>query len=183
MKQHPGKCLQQFLDNCQYRIYNGVDLTPCDITEEQLCAKKHSLIEAVIDHVTNRLSDLETSDTVKAMQAFFVVNPPDTDGELATYGEQPIQTLCGYFEPVLARLGCQVQEILDTEWSALKTHMRRHSHMSNETFYHRLFTSGNLKERFKNILMLVEIILSIPKLQNEILLYFLVFSIKCSYEH
>lgn len=163
LKQRPGTHLQEFLDGVTADgMFQGVQLTPCDLTDEQLNQKKSMLIEAIIDHITNRLSDLDTSPILKSMQVFFLGNLPGSEADLATYGEHEIDALCAYFTPVLTRLGCQIAQVGLTEWPAFKTHMFRHRNLTNEVLYNRLFTNETLKGRFQNILMLAEIILCIP---------------------
>jgi len=77
--------------------------------------------------------------------------------------ESEVTALCEYYAPVLNRLGCDIGQLKKCEWPALKAHMRKQPrNMSVQEFYNRLFTNPNLKETFKNVIMLVEIILCIP---------------------
>ncbi|KAH3846673.1 hypothetical protein DPMN_088975 [Dreissena polymorpha] len=96
------------------------------------------------------------------MQVFFMVNLPDTEVDLATYGEDQVKTLCEHFKVDLKRMGCQLKHITSTEWPALKAHMFRNRTRSTDVMFKQLLTDQNLKIRFKNILMLVEIILVVP---------------------
>ncbi|KAH3846676.1 hypothetical protein DPMN_088978 [Dreissena polymorpha] len=59
-------------------------------------------------------------------------------------------------------MGCQLEHITSTEWPALKAHMFRNRTRSTDVMFKQLLTDQNLKIRFKNILMLVEIILVVP---------------------
>ena len=59
------------------------------------------------------------------MQVFYPVNLPETDAELAVYGEDEINALCEYYTPVLNRMGCDIQHLKQAEWPALKVHMKR----------------------------------------------------------
>lgn len=117
------KHLQGFLDaTSEDLVFNRVQLSPSTLTNEQLCAKKIALLEPVTDHATGRLRDLETSPILKAMQIFFMVNIPESEADLAVYGEEQITTLCEYFQGHLERMDCQVDAI-QAEWTALKAHM------------------------------------------------------------
>lgn len=133
------------------------------MTEEQLKQKRNSLIDAVIDHTTKRIGDLDSSHLLKDMQIFFIINLPETEEELAVYGEEELENLLTYYREVLVSLECDIEHVKNPEWQALKAHMKRQpKSTTTEAFSHRLFTSQNLEERFHNILMLVECILCIP---------------------
>ena len=126
-----------------------------------MLTKKNTLVDDVVDHISGRMNDLETSKVLKAMQIFFIVNLPVNKEDLATYGEAEVTTLCNYFHANLERMDCQVDEIIHTEWPAMKIYMYKHKERTTEFLHKKLF-SDSLKEKFKNILMLVEIILVIP---------------------
>lgn len=163
LQQRPGKYLQLFLEAVDdQHVFKGTQLSPCTLTTEQLSSKKSLLIDTVINHISGRLQDLDTSPVLKAMQIFFMANLPESATDLAVYGEQEIETLSQYFNPMLSRLGCPTDVIKDTEWPALKAHMNRNRQRSTEVLYKKMFTDDNLKERFKNILVLVEIVLCVP---------------------
>ena len=108
------------------------------------------------------MKDVDTSPVLKAMQVFFLENIPETLEDLAIYGEHEVAILCNHFNSNLERANCQVDEIFQTEWPALKMFMfkNRRKHKT-EHMYKKLFSSS-LKEKFRNILMLIEIILVIP---------------------
>ncbi|XP_060562819.1 zinc finger protein 862-like [Ruditapes philippinarum] len=163
LQHRPGKHLQVFVDALDdQHVFQGIQLSPCTMSAEGLSSKKSLLIDAVINHISGRLQDLDTSPVLKSMQIFFMVNLPESATDLALYGEQEIGTLIQYFNPLLCRLGCQTDAIKDTEWPALKAHMSRNRQKSTEVLHKIIFTDDNLKERFKNILVLVEIILCVP---------------------
>ncbi|XP_014669372.1 PREDICTED: uncharacterized protein LOC106810507 [Priapulus caudatus] len=163
LQQRPGRHLQGFLDAIGgEHTFQGVELTRCPLTNDQMLAKKNALVETVIHKVSGRLKDLDSSPVLKAMQVFFLVNLPESAADLATYGEDEVATLCDHFRARLERMGCQVDELIQTEWPALKAHMQRNRQHSTDDLYRKCFCCNNLKERFKNILMLVEIILVIP---------------------
>lgn len=80
LQQKPGEHLQYFLDNkADANNFKGVQLTPANTTEEQLKQKRNSLIDAVIDHTTKRIEDLDSSHLQKNMQIFFMINLPDNN--------------------------------------------------------------------------------------------------------
>ena len=106
------------------------------------------------------MEDLETP-VMKAMKIFFLENLPEEKQDIATYGEEEINTLCDYFHAKLESVGCQVDKIKCTEWMALMLHMYSRRKTDTRSLYKILFT-GSLKEKFKNILTLVEIVLVIP---------------------
>ncbi|KAH3835265.1 hypothetical protein DPMN_108613 [Dreissena polymorpha] len=115
--------------------------------------------------MTKRVGDIESNQLLKCMQIFYPVNMPDTDAERSVYGEDSLNKLCDHYNSVLTRMGCDIDHVKSAEWPALNFHMNRQSGSATSSvsnFYHRLFTNQNLKDTFKNILMLVEIILCIP---------------------
>ena len=107
-----------------------------------------------------RVEDLE-SPVMKSMKIFFLENLPEEKEKLSTYGEIEISTLCNYFKDHLERVGCQVDKLINTEWMTLKLHMHSRRKTDTKSFYKRIFTSS-MKEKFQNILTLVEIVFVIP---------------------
>ncbi|KAH3859518.1 hypothetical protein DPMN_102335 [Dreissena polymorpha] len=93
------------------------------------------------------MNDLDTSPVLKAMQVFFMVNLPDTEVDLATYGEDQVKALCEHFKVDLERMGCQLEHVTSTEWPALKAHMFRNKTRSTDVMFKKLFTDQNLKIR------------------------------------
>lgn len=101
LKQRQGENLQHFLDTVDNEnCFLGVQLTQPEQTDEHL-KKKQDALDAVIDHVIVRIGNLDTSDLLKDMQVFFLLNMPGTDAELAVYGENKIDSLCTHYAPVL----------------------------------------------------------------------------------
>ena len=91
------------------------------------------------------------------MQVFYPVHLPETEEEREVYGEDSVAGLCNHYSVVLQRMNC---DIAQAEWVALQLHMKRQPKDLNVfEMYNRMFINPDL---FQNILMLVEIILSIP---------------------
>lgn len=105
LQQRPGEHLQYFLDNKnEDNLFKGVQLTAANMTEEQLKQKRNPLTDAVIDHTTKRIGDLDSSHLLKDMQIFFIINLPETEEELAVYGEEELENLLTYYREVLVSL-------------------------------------------------------------------------------
>lgn len=91
LQQKSGKHLQQFLDATTEQLtYTDFELSSSTLTDDQLTAKKSVLLEEVISHVSGRLKDLDTSPVLKAMQVFFMANLPESEADVATYGDEEV---------------------------------------------------------------------------------------------
>ena len=143
--------------------FKNTQLIAPALTQEQLRNKQNTFLDLVIDHITQRVGDVESDQLLKSMQVFYPVNLPDSEAERAIYGEEAINDLCDHYSVVLNRMGCDIPHLKEDEWPSLKVHMNRQPrNISVTDFYHRIFTNQNLKQNFENILILVEIILCIP---------------------
>lgn len=164
LHQRPGINLQNFLDNVtEDHKFKTVQLHAPTLTVDQFKTKQDTLIDLVIDHIGNRVGDIDSNRLLKCMQIFYPVNLPETVAQRAVYGEDSLNELCLYYAVVLDRMGCDVAHLRDVEWPLLKVHMNRQRRgISVSELYNRLFTHSNLEETMKNILMLVEIVLCIP---------------------
>ena len=159
----PGENLREFLGEVtQDHKFRNTQLIAPALTQEQLRNKQNTFVDLVIDHITQRVGDVESDQLLKSMQVFYPVNLPDSEAERAIYGEEAVNDLCDHYSVVLNRMGCDIPHLKEDEWPSLKVHMnRQRRNISVTDFYHRIFTNQNLKQNFENILMLVEIILCI----------------------
>ena len=86
---------------------------------------------------------------------------PDAEN-LATFGSQEIQLLLGHFAEVLGGAGCDVRAALREEWPALKTAVKRLPRRQQGQGLIQLMLEEDGREQFRNIFMLMEIILVLP---------------------
>lgn len=164
LKQRPGENLQKFNDGLDNNTFHGVVLSAPELSNQQLKDKEDKLVDTVLEHLTKRLGDIDSSELLKAMQIFYPVNFPLNEADIATYGEEELKRLCEYYhELILARFNCDIQHLQQVEWPAMKVYMKKQPRSVDlESYFKTLFTTPCLVERFSNILVLIEIILCIP---------------------
>ena len=104
--------------------FRNTQLIAPALTQEQLRNKQNTFVDLVIDHITQRLGDVESDQLLKSMQVFYPVNLPDSEAERAIYGEEAVNDICDHYSVVLNRMGCDIPHLKD-EWPSLKVHMNR----------------------------------------------------------
>jgi len=172
LRQNPGENLQSFYDSIvqngeqfEYQTtrlkYYNADATYNDF---------QTVIDRVMDKLNNRFEN--ATDAAKPMiqagRVFDTKDWPHHDrDELALYGNNQITQIADHFAPVLERMGCERGD-LQNEWTAVKAHISNRVRAlnirrpDNCPSINILFQNPDLGDRFKNLLMLVQIILTLP---------------------
>ena len=107
-------------------------------------------------------SSNRTTDVVRDMLVFNVDAWPTNPKDLVVFGNEQIERLSHWFEPVLANAGCQVNAIPD-EWLSMKLQINT-SFWDKDygSLWQTLLTKMPYRQDFQNVLHLVEILLVLP---------------------
>ena len=124
---------------------------------------KVQLLQSVREHVQARFASLDGGRLLKA--ASKVIDPrewPQDDQGLATFGVEEMETLTGYFQPLLEAKGCDVIRARRQEWVDVKAYVRRVPRAQWSTLWEDILADPLMARAFSNFLHLVEIILVLP---------------------
>ena len=161
MVARPGAKLSQFLEVvANGNQFKGVELNRQDGDIATFNLIKQRVIGSMVAYLNTRFANVSTNDVIAAFDIFNTSLWPDSDDELALYGEQELNTLVGHFKLLLERNDFD-SELVNQEWQELKVCIKRnHSQLKMLPMWQRIF--AEYTERFPNILMLVEIMLVLP---------------------
>ena len=161
MVARPGAKLSQFLEVvANGNQFKGVELNRQDGDIATFNLIKQRVIGSMVAYLNTRFANVSTNDVIAAFDIFNTSLWPDSDEELALYGEQELNTLVGHFKLLLERNDFD-SELVNQEWQELKVCIKRnHSQLKMLPMWQRIF--AEYAERFPNILMLVEIMLVLP---------------------
>lgn len=164
LRQQPGAKLQGFLDSITVQnnkgLYKNTELKyyspQFDYTTLQ------SVIDIVVDRISGRLENPNdpTKSILQAAQIFDTKDWPNDRQQLAVYGTQQLQQLSDHFQVFLDNIGCDRNQLLP-EWVHVKAHIgNRLINNVNLPKINTLFVQQ--PDQYKNILMLIEIVLVLP---------------------
>lgn len=111
---------------------------------------------------TDPPSAYRTVEVVRDMLVFNVDAWPSTSQDLVHFGNDKIERLTRWFEPVLKKAGCNVDAI-PGEWLSMK--MQINTSFKDKGYGHlwqTLLTKMPYREDFQNVLHLVEVLLILP---------------------
>ena len=184
----PGGRLHTFLSNLQACngsfMFQGIilsgdtsGLTPVEITHANgVGAQIKRATDLCLSGLKQRFDVmLQTSDIKKTAQApcgpnqaikdFLIFNPdawPSNQCDLIDFGQQPIERLVKWFQPLLERKGCCIPAIAP-QWVSLKILVStQFKDKSYEDLWAIFLTKAPYKEDLKDVLHLVEIMLVLP---------------------
>ena len=154
----PGAKLSHFLEVvANGNQLKGVELNRQDGDIATFNLIKQRVIGSMVAYLNARFANVSTNDVIAAFDIFNTSLWPDSDDELALYGEQEVNTLVGHFKLLLERNDFD-SELVNQEWQELKVCIKNnHSQLKMLPMWQRIF--AEYTERFPNILMLVEIML------------------------
>jgi len=126
--------------------------------QDELENQKKEILNLIIDALDQRFSSMEKDPVMKATVVILELsNYPDVRDDLAGYGSEEMDILVDHFHQILDRNDCDFESILN-EWREFKAHVSQHKKMPIEHY----FIFDKLSQRFKNLLMLIEILLDFP---------------------
>nr|XP_057918161.1 zinc finger protein 862 [Doryrhamphus excisus] len=164
LQHRPGEYVQRFLESVnQDGKFEGVELQHYDVNNH-FHDIKAAIIDSVRAHISSRMDDIDKG---HILQHAKVLDPAEWPlvmdrQQLATFGDHEIESLCDHFNGLLQNLGCDVNQLRYHEWIDLKNYLLRIQarHQGMKVVWKELFSVH--KDRFPNILILVEIILVLP---------------------
>uniref|UniRef100_A0A8C6TEF2 PR domain containing 11 n=1 Tax=Neogobius melanostomus TaxID=47308 RepID=A0A8C6TEF2_9GOBI len=154
----PGEYLQEFEDSFR-ESFNGVELKNLRVAEskfqsirEKICSKSQGIL-------SQRLESHSTS-FAKACKVFDLSAWPESREELHAFGEDDIQTICGYLETfpsVRNELTCSdARNVLICEWQGLKYQF------NTIGFTDVMNHIGTNKQRFQLLNRIVQLVKALP---------------------
>ena len=121
----PGAKLSQFLEAMAHgNQFKGVELNRKDGDIAAFNLIKQRLIGSMVACLNTRFANVSTNDVIATFDIFNTSLWPDSDDELALYGEQELNTLVGHFKLSLERSDFD-SELVDQEWQELKVCIKR----------------------------------------------------------
>lgn len=121
----PGAKLSQFLEAVAHGNQNkGVELNRQDGYITAFNLVKQRVIGSMVAYLNTRFANVSTNDVIAAFNIFNTSLWPDSDDELALYGEQELNTLVGHFKLLLERSDID-SELVDQERRELKVCIKR----------------------------------------------------------
>ena len=167
LQQEPGVQLAAFYDAVQWEgdqaKYKDLPLHHAEqnIANDDLSA----VIDLVLQKVNGRLEAPgdPTKNIIKLGQVFDTRLWPRTRNELALYGNEDVRQISEHFAVPLARSGCR-QESVQQEWTQVKAHLgnRIINNQHPETIPKISSIYQGNQDRFRNIMKVINIILTIP---------------------
>lgn len=104
MVARPGAKLSQFLEVvANGNQFKGVELNRQDGDIATFNLIKQRVIGSMVAYLNTRFANVSTNDVIAAFDIFNTSLWPDSDEELALYGEQELNTLVGHFKLLLER--------------------------------------------------------------------------------
>jgi len=160
LKQEDGKNLKEFLSNVENGTYQDISLLNIG-TNDDFSDDKNQIIELVCDELNTRFVKTEKEPVIhSATEVLDFSNWPVSvePEELATFGNKSLNILIDHFHVNLERSGMDNDHVQE-EWTDFKTYIKRHGATCS---FEKLFLLPELRDRFQNLLLLFEILLSFP---------------------
>lgn len=165
LRQGPGPQLQSFLNdltiNGQECSYRTTTLQYYDTNKDY--TDMQSVVDTVQERINGRLESPTdpTRGILQANRIFDLKEWPQNRQDLSGFGNDQLQVLVDHFEDFLENMHCQRNQILQ-EWTLAKANLgnRLLNRQAQDLSICSLFRGNNVG--FKNLLMLIEIILVIP---------------------
>ncbi|KAM3850348.1 zinc finger protein 862-like [Diretmus argenteus] len=162
LKQSPGSKLAEFTAALQRdpsgckATYREVELKNVQMDDSNTYI---DVIETVMQHMNNRFdSEADVSTPIlRAARVFDIKEGPQEKAQLATYGDCDIKRLWRHFQPVLQRQKPTNEETLLAEWIQLKAFIANAGWRAISSVCY-----GGHQERFAHILMLHDVVLTLP---------------------
>lgn len=121
----PGAKHSQFLEAVAHgNQFKGVELNRQDGDIAAFNLIKERVIGSMVAYVNMRSANVSTNVVIAAFNVFSTILWPDSDDEMALYGEQELNTLVGHFKLLLERNDLD-SELDDQEWQELKVCIKR----------------------------------------------------------
>ncbi|VDI00488.1 Hypothetical predicted protein [Mytilus galloprovincialis] len=158
-----GKELTNFLAtvDSQNSTYKDIQLSNMNI-DEDFTRQKQVIVDLIVAALDNRFEPMEKDPVLKAASLILSFSEwPQDRNDLATYGNEEMAYLLENFHEILERNGCNLDAIMDQngEWKDFKAYIGRHkATVAVENF----FIYPDLKRRFINMILVLELLLSFP---------------------
>ena len=119
------------------------------------------MINTIIQFLNSRFESLDSYPVLAAGKIFDPRVWPESVEDLAAYGEAEVDCLVQHFRPALEGNDFDFAAVAG-EWSALKACVTANNfrHLDSLILWQRMFTA--FEDQFSDMLMLVEIILTLP---------------------
>ena len=164
MLARPAKHLKEFFETCvttgDSNFFKEMDLQgDRELEIAAFSSVKSRVIEKVLHFFSSRFSS-STHAVLKAGIIFDHKTWPVDVKELATFGEEAVRTLLQHFQTPLINKGCNLTDV-EQEWAPMKVYIFEHLRLLHyEILWQRMLNEHS--DEYKNVLMLVEIILILP---------------------
>lgn len=152
-----GKNLSAFLSEVRDDTYHDISLRNVE-ADETYGNVKQEMLTLIREALDNRFGPTEKDPVIHAASEIMDLNEwPGDMQSLATFGQEQLNLLLQHFQDSLTRGGCDL-DLIKTEWTDFKAYVYRHHTKDISKF----FISDDLRNRFRNVLLLLEILLAFP---------------------
>ncbi|XP_076072048.1 zinc finger protein 862-like [Mytilus galloprovincialis] len=145
----------------QNSTYKDIQLSNMSIDEDST-RQKQVIVDLIVATLDNRFEPMEKDPVLKAASLILSFSEwPQDRNDLATYKNEEMAYLLENFHEILERNGCNLDAIMDQngKWKDFKAYIGRHkATVAVENF----FIYPDLKRRFFNMILVLELLLSFP---------------------
>ena len=151
-------------------VYKGQELVgDRDSAILNVSRNKQAVLDAIAAHLQRRFSSFENEDIFKNMSIFNFKNWPLGLEELQVYGNEQLSSVVDHFEELLIRNDCDIDSV-PLEWVELKIYVSSLVAAEPAVYYLDLWQRviRQNEDRFKNIILVLMIVLLIPIHTSEV---------------
>ena len=132
------------------------------VNQDDHSREKEVIIDLILAALASRFESMEKDPILKAATTILTLSDwPENRNQLAVFGNEEIALLLEHFHEILERNGCNHDAIMDQngEWKDFKAFVFRHR---TTVKFENFFIFPDLRCRFRNMIFLLELLLSFP---------------------
>ena len=122
-------------------------------------------VSRICSNVEKRFAGIQESPIFKNIEVLLDTKSWPIDKDSGNFGDEAVKELSSHFQVLLSKNNCEVDNIM-RKWITLKIHMlplvKNNKCVKYLDIWSKVFTSKTIKEEFKNILHIFEILLIVP---------------------
>jgi hypothetical protein len=155
-----GSELSDFINAVQNDLYKYIQLK--NVNQDDHSREKEVIIDLILAAFASRFESMEKDPILKAATTILTLSDwPENRNQLPVFGNEEIALLLEHFHEILERNGCNLDAIMDQngEWKDIKAFVFRHR---TTVKFENFFIFPDLRCRFRNMIFLLELLLSFP---------------------
>ena len=145
-------------------LYQNVHLKIYNRTFNAIKTHYKQTVSRICSSVEKCFAGIQESPIFKNIEVLLDTKSWPKDKDSGNFGDEAVKEIC-HFQELLSKNNCKVNNIM-SEWITLKTHMlplvKNNKCVKYLDIWSKVFTSKIIKEEYKNILHIFEIMLIVP---------------------